>query len=161
MIYVLLCRNTSSLIPWEIETIRFDFFWLLLFFFNKPFPTILVAERYSILFCSKLKLHIRQRISAVKRICNSITRKYNCNYLEIQFSYEYSHVEVQPINGFSQRSRVSKLICQLWVLSVPDCIAFLVTRPIRTSRPLMCSSGTPVIGEISSCEQKNQTILFT
>lgn len=57
-----------------------------------------------------------------------------------------THVDVQPIKGFSQRSLLSNSITQLWVSLVPDCITFLVTLLIFTKRVLTCSSGTPVTG---------------
>ena len=36
-----------------------------------------------------------------------------------------TYVDDQPISGFSHRSLVSNSISQRWVLSVPDCMAFL------------------------------------
>lgn len=36
-----------------------------------------------------------------------------------------TYVDVQPMSGFSHRSLVSNSISQRWVLSVPDCMAFL------------------------------------
>lgn len=50
------------------------------------------------------------------------------------------------MSGFSQRSRLSNSICQVFTLSVPLCIAFLGGIWMRTRRSRMCSSGTPLIG---------------
>lgn len=51
---------------------------------------------------------------------------------------------------FSQRSLVSNFIAHNPALSVPDCIAFFGDWKIWTVRDLMCSSGTPVIFDIST-----------
>lgn len=56
------------------------------------------------------------------------------------------------MSGFSQRSRVSNSISQLWTLLVPLCIAFLVGMWMRTRRVRMCSEGTPLIDDKSVCK---------
>ncbi len=55
-----------------------------------------------------------------------------------------THVEAQPISGFSQRSLVSKSIFHFWVFLMPDCMEVRAGTKIRTLRVLICSSGTPV-----------------
>lgn len=54
-----------------------------------------------------------------------------------------THVEAQPMRGFSQRSRLSNSICHVLMLSVPLCIAFLGGTWMRTRRSFSCSAGTP------------------
>lgn len=55
----------------------------------------------------------------------------------------FTHVEAQPMRGFSQRSRLSNSICHVLMLSVPLCMAFLGGTWMRTRRSFSCSSGTP------------------
>ena len=69
-----------------------------------------------------------------------------------------TYVEAQPIRGFSQRSRVSKSIFHFLVFWTPDCIAVRVGTKMRTLRVLMCSSGTPVIVEMS-CRKTKESYL--
>lgn len=65
-----------------------------------------------------------------------------------------THLELQPIKGFSHRSRVSNSIFQRFVLLVPDCIAFFAGLKILTRRDFTCSSGIPVTGAMSSYNLK-------
>lgn len=65
---------------------------------------------------------------------------------KIKYTTKKTHVDAQPINGFSQRSRESNSIFQWSKLLVPLCMAFFVGRLIRTRRETVCSSGTPVSG---------------
>ena len=46
----------------------------------------------------------------------------------------HTHVEAQPMSGFSHRSWVSNSRSQLWYLWVPDCMAFLAGWYTRTRR---------------------------
>ena len=55
-----------------------------------------------------------------------------------------THVDAQPISGFSQRSLVSNSIFHFLVLFTPDCMLLRAGTKILTFRVLMCSSGTPV-----------------
>ena len=57
--------------------------------------------------------------------------------------------EAHPMSGFSHLCLVSNSSFHLLTPAVPDCMAFLAGRKMRTRRSLMCSSGTPDTSEMS------------
>lgn len=60
-----------------------------------------------------------------------------------------THVDAQPIKGFSHLSLVSNSIFHFFVLFTPDCMLLRAGTKILAFLVLICSSGTPVIVVIS------------
>lgn len=84
------------------------------------------------------------------KLDNGSPLKWHKRRRQLEVGIEYvgyllfsTHVEAQPMRGFSQRSRLSNSICHVLMLSVPLCIAFLGGTWMRTRRSFSCSWGTP------------------
>lgn len=107
-------------------------------FFSQKFIASVLSPNSIFMFDngSPLKQNLKTNIIV------SVTKRKNERINK--FKKKCTNVDVQPINGFSQRSLLSNSMTQLWVLSVPDCMTFLVVLLIFTRRVLTCSSGTPV-----------------
>lgn len=107
--------------------------------------TVLLSESNGVLLSAEREHHVGQRV------CPALGTK---TFSDMGFDFGKSesaiiimtstHVEDQPIRGFSQRSLVSKSIFHLCVFLTPDCMALRAGTKMRTLRVLICSSGTPV-----------------
>lgn len=115
--WFLLCGDSCTTIPCEIYTIILDTMWLFSYLaINEPSPSIFLTMFDRFLLRIELDFHVWEWITTKNVV-------FLCDFHEIWWKI-ITYVDVHPINGFSQRSRLSNSISQWCKLSVPLCMEF-------------------------------------